>query len=374
MAEKPPTPDKPKSLSHPLMGASEALVFTLPKLYGAPDKKAWVQYALIFLAMVGRLPFTIIEKAVVATKRKAVKPINPPVFIIGHWRSGTTHLYNVMAKAPRFAYVTPYQTGLPWDFLTLTKLFRPLLRKSLPKGRSIDDVPVTPESPQEDEFALANMMAHSFLHALYFPKDFFETFNKGLFFEGLKEDDIKDWQEKLKYFYLKMQIANPGKTLLIKNPPYTARVGLLKKMFPGAKFIHIHRNPYKVFFSMRNFYDQLLPELSLQDYDVGDLDDHILATFTRMMDDLEKETQDLPEDRFISVPFADLQKDPTKTLKKVYAQLKLGDFKEDEGIYKDYLSDISDYKKNVYDYPEEDLKKVETHWRKFIKAGGYKRP
>lgn len=351
------------------MGASFGNLRALKRLYGKADK-----FPRFYFSALGRLPFTLLEKAVVGVKQKAVEPVNPPVFILGHWRSGTTHLYNILSKSPRFQYVNPYQAGLPWDFLTISKLFRPLLKMSLPKGRYIDEVPVTPTSPQEDEFALANMMPYSFLHALYFPGDFFETFNKGLFFEGVGKKEIFDWQEKLKLFYLKLQIAGPGKTILIKNPVYTARVALLREMYPDAKFIHIRRNPYKVFFSMRNFYAQLLNELSLQPHDLPDLDDHILSIYVGMMEKLETDTKGLPKNQFIDIDFETLQKNPLKTIELAYDLLDLGQFGADKKYYQDYLSGIKGYKKNVYDFPEGDLNKIETHWRKYIKRGEYKRP
>ena len=58
----------------------------------------------------------------------------------------------------------------------------------------------------------------------------------------------------------KLQLQHPGQRLLIKNPVYTARVGLLRVLFPNAKFVHIYRNPYIVFQSMKNFYHTLLAE------------------------------------------------------------------------------------------------------------------
>ncbi|MEE8295331.1 MAG: sulfotransferase, partial [Sphingomonadales bacterium] len=319
------------------MGSSFRNLRALNGLYGKAD-----QTALFYLSALGRLPFTLIEKVVVGTRRKAVEPVYPPVFILGHWRSGTTHLYNILSKSPRFQYVNPYQAGLPGDFLLLTKLFGPLLKRSLPKGRFIDEVPVTPTSPQEDEFALANMMPYSFLHALYFPGDFFNTFNKGLFFEDVGKKEVGDWQEKLKLFYLKLQIAGPGKTILIKNPVYTARVALLREMYPEAKFIHIRRNPYKIFFSMRNFYAQLLNELSLQPHDLPDLDDHILSVYVRMMEKLERETRGLPKNQFLEIDFETLQKNPLKTIELAYDLLNLGPFGADKKYYQAYLAGIKD--------------------------------
>jgi hypothetical protein len=41
-------------------------------------------------------------------------------------------------------------------------------------------------------------------------------------------------------------LASP-KPLLIKSPVHTARVRTWLKLFPGAKFIYIHRHPLEVF-------------------------------------------------------------------------------------------------------------------------------
>ena len=76
----------------------------------------------------------------------------------------------------------------------------------------------------------------------------------------------------------------------------------------------------------------------------------------------------------IEVRFEDLQKNPLKELEKIYRALDLGDFTEDKETYTKYLEGVKDYRKNVYNFPEEDLKKVEIHWRRFIKRGGYSRP
>ncbi|MFM8401327.1 MAG: sulfotransferase, partial [Pirellula sp.] len=41
----------------------------------------------------------------------------PPVFILGHWRSGTTLLQEYLGLDPRFASPTTYQCFAPWHFL-----------------------------------------------------------------------------------------------------------------------------------------------------------------------------------------------------------------------------------------------------------------
>ncbi len=64
-------------------------------------------------------------------------PMEPPLFIVGHWRSGTTHLFNILGESPRFQTISPVTTGLPWDFLVLGRLLKSLLEKTIPGARFI---------------------------------------------------------------------------------------------------------------------------------------------------------------------------------------------------------------------------------------------
>ena len=321
-----------------------------------------------------RLPFTIAEWAYVAAKRPAVEPVEAPVFILGHWRSGTTHLYNVMSRDDRLGYVSPFATGLPWDFLLFARLLRPVLEAALPKDRYIDNVTVEPTSPQEDEIALASMTPLSFYHGLYFPRAFHKNFGRGLYFDGCPARQVARWQRTLRRLYAKLTIDQGGRRLLIKNPVYTARVAMLREMWPDAKFIHIHRNPYKVFVSMRNFYARLFEQFALQDYGHLDIDTIILENYSRIMDRLVAETADLPPEQFVELSFEDFQKAPLENLEAIYGQLGLGGFAEARPIFADYLAGVSGYRKNVYSYPDEVVEKVSANWTPFIDRWGYARP
>ncbi|MEO0949430.1 MAG: sulfotransferase, partial [Cyanobacteria bacterium J06641_5] len=163
-----PTRLSPRLL-HPLMGANLRTLWQIAKRNGGVAPECLPQLALAAGATILRWPFTAYERGLVA---RSPLPENtpPPIFIVGHWRSGTTFLYNLLSRSPQFAYVSPLATGLPWDFLTLARLVKPILEKALPKERFIDNVRVNPDSPQEDEIGLASMQVLSFYHGLYFPK------------------------------------------------------------------------------------------------------------------------------------------------------------------------------------------------------------
>jgi omega-hydroxy-beta-dihydromenaquinone-9 sulfotransferase len=347
------------------MGTSLANLFRLAKNYGSGLGLAFYASAL------ARSPFMLADWAWGAGKKPAIEA---PVFILGHWRSGTTHLYNVLAKAEGFAWVSPFATALPLDWVSLTRLFKPLLAKRLPKGRFIDQMDVTAASPQEDEFALANLQPLSFLHGLYFPKDFQATFNRGLFFEGAGEDEIARWRAALTRFYRKLAATQAGKTLLIKNPVYTARVKELLALFPDARFIHIHRNPYKIFFSMRNFYAQLFSELALQTPNARGLDEHIFATYSRMMETLEHDTAELPENQVTELSYERLVAEPVAALAEIYRALKIPGFDRDIERFNAYLETVKNFRQNIYRFPEADLQAIEREWGHFIEKWGYTRP
>lgn len=356
--------------SHPLFGADlKTLIRVYRRSGGIKRGQRWL-FTLIILAAIGRLPFTALEAALVKIRgKKAFKA--PPIFILGHWRSGTTHLYNVMSKADRFGYVSPFSAALPWDILVIGRLFAPLLRKSLPSSRFIDNVTVDAISPQEDEIALANMTDISYYHAIYFPQKFGDYFDQGTFFDDLSPADVKRWEKTLRYLYLKLSLDQKERQLLIKNPVYTARAAHLHSLFPEAKFIHIHRHPYKVFVSMRNFYQKLFPQLALQDYEHVDIDAVIFKTYRRMMTNLKAQTQELPPGQYAQIGFDDFQHDPLGELSRVYDQLSLGDFKTDQETFKAYLESVKSYKKNSFDLPEDLKAKIDENWSDLYADWGY---
>lgn len=363
----------PRQVFHPLCGAD---LLTLSKVAGrnGVGSRGLLALAIAFGAGLGRLPFTAAEALYGSWRGVAKGPSQAPVFILGHWRSGTTHLYNVMSKAPHWAFVSPFATALPWDFLLLARALGPLLERALPKDRFIDNIPVEPDSPQEDEIGLANMTDLSYYHALYFPKRFQDIFEESLFFTNVSAERVAAWSRLLRYYYGKLALGQGGRPLLIKNPVYTARVALLRRMWPDAKFIHIHRNPYKVYVSMRNFYERLFAEFALEPYAHVDVDAVVLDTYARMMTRYTEESEGLPSNQLVELRFDDFQREPMGELSKIYEQLGLAGFAEAEPHFRRYLASVADYQKNSYAFPREAAERVGQHWAPFIERWSYAPP
>ncbi len=359
-------------MAHPLSGANLGTLAAVTARSGPPSHP--LAGAGIGLSALARWPFSTAEKLIMDSKLPRLEDMPAPVFILGHWRSGTTHLYNIMCESGEWGFVPPVATGLPWDLFGLAKVFNPLLERALPKHRYIDNIPVTPTSPQEDEIAIANMSEVSFYHGIYFPKAFAQNVTRGLFFDGCTTADIRGWRKQFSYFLRKLYLYQGEKPLLIKNPVYTGRFAMLKEMFPDAKFIHIHRNPYDVFVSMRNFYKKLLKEFALQGYDHVDIDETILCVYERMMNDYLRDAEGMGPDKLIELRYDELDAEPIASVEKIYEQLALPGFTAARDKFEAYLASVASFEKNKFDYSDEAAAKVEARLKPFIERWGYQRP
>ena len=358
-------------MAHPLCGADPATLIRVLRDAGLPTRLG--PFAGIVGSVLCRAPISGLEHLLTASAaQRAAREMPPPIFILGHWRSGTTHLYNLMAGAG-FGFVPPVAVGLPWDQSGIARVFRPLLERALPEHRWIDRMAVTPSSPQEDEIALASMSELSFYHGLYFPRHFDRLIDRGVFLDGAKPAQIERWERRLMLFYGKLY-RTQGARLLIKNPVYTARVAQLRRLFPGAKFIHIHRAPHDVFASMRNFYTRLLEVMALQHVppDV-DIDATILRVFDRMMECLEQDTADLDAPDFVELSYSELSEDPLSALAGIYQGLNLPGFEAAKQGFRTHLDAVKTYRKNSFQPDPDADAKVNAALGRWIDKWAYAR-
>jgi omega-hydroxy-beta-dihydromenaquinone-9 sulfotransferase len=317
-----------RPLLHLLAGANLASFARILSRRGAPSPRSYMQVAIIFASAVLRWPGCAIEALRVARRVEGVSFDPAPVFIVGHWRSGTTLLHNLMSRDPGFCFPTIVDVLRPYDFYPnpLDFVTRGVVLRFLPRTRPMDDVRLDPDLPQEEELALATMGAPSFFNCIYFPKRMTSVFAEDVLFADADDETLRVWREALRYYLAKLAALNPGRRLLLKNPAHSARIPLLLALFPGAKFIHIHRDPSAVFHSMRKFYHRMLPILALQDYRPADIDGHILWAYPKLMNRLLDSLTALPPGDAIVVRYDELAADPTNTMKRIYRDLNLGDF------------------------------------------------
>lgn len=360
--------------NHPLFGGDPCTLLRAIVENRPLPVNAWPLTGAMLLASLLRAPLSLCEHVWMTARLRRLPPPRAPVFILGHWRSGTTHLFNLMSRDPQFAWPDPFATGLPWDFLLLGRLARPLLRRALPESRFIDQVAVEPDSPQEDEIALASMQNLSYYHAIYFPRRFEYCYRQGAFLEGVGDRALARWRRRFEYYNRKLLAARRGGTLLVKNPVYTGRVALIRQIWPDARFIHIYRDPYVVFESTRKFYRALLPRFALQDYDDDLAEVLITETYPRMIDALYRDAADLGDDRFVELSFESLERDPLGQLERIYTSLAVPGFPDLRGDFQAYLDSISHYKKNEHVFTDETIDEVARHWGELVRRWSYPPP
>ncbi len=149
----------------------------------------------------------------------------PPVFILGHWRSGTTLLHNLMSLDPQFVCPNMYEVLFPTHFLTTEKLVTSLTHWVVPKTRPMDNMPAAWSMPQEDELALLLLCGHSGYMMLAHQGD--RSKYGSLFdYNDLSPQAQAEWKAALLYFLKKLTYKS-GRAMLLKSPTHTYRVPVL---------------------------------------------------------------------------------------------------------------------------------------------------
>lgn len=298
--------------------------------------------------------------------------VRAPVFILGHWRSGTTLLHNLLAQDPQFAYPNLFQITNPHTFLVREAKVVQALGGVGGDARPMDNVEITFRSPGEDESALAALCLRSPLLGWMFPRR--EAFyDRYLTFRDAPEHDLAAWKSALTYFLQKLSWRY-GRTLLLKSPVHTGRVRLLLDLFPDARFIHIHRDPYVVFRSTQKLFATAVPESHLQRPSVGDPVEGILERYHSMYAAFFEDVALIPPGQYYEIRFEALEADMLGQVAGLYEGLGLPNFRDYEPVLKGYINSLSGYQKNAYSPLPEDLRqKISSAWERNFDLWGYAR-
>ena len=276
-----------------------------------------------------------------------------PIFILGHWRSGTTHLHNLLAlNTDQFSAINTYQTAHPFTFLVSKPFYTRLMAFALPETRVVDTMPLQFHSPQEDELALAMLSLKSPYLGAHFPRHR-EAYLRYLDFVDVPEAEIAQWKAAFIYLIKKLTSVYPGQTLILKSPPHTARIKHLLDLFPEARFIHIHRHPYTVFQSTRRLYDTIPWFNYLQKPDLATIDEFLLYQYQRLHEAYFAQRPLIAPNHFYEIPFHELEADPISAIRGIYEAFELGDFDTFYPTLNRYVAGLADYRKNVHvDLPQ----------------------
>ncbi|MCX6281315.1 MAG: sulfotransferase [Bacteroidetes bacterium] len=290
-----------------------------------------------------------------------------PVFIIGHWRTGTTLLFKLLSLDKQFTAPTLFQVAEPDSLLTSHAYYKPIMKALVKETRPMDNVKIGMDEPQEDEYAIFRLTGSSPFEHLIFP-------NSGHYFveewagkeTSSKADEIL--KSKLKSFYSKLTYQHQG-IILSKNPFHSLRISILLEAFPQARFIHMHRHPFAVVPSTVNMWEILQKENSLS----GNVHKYSIEEICRviklMNDRIHHAADSIPSGSYTEARFEDLEKDPFGTVKKIYSDLELEFPDQQERKINEFMSVNNNFRKNCFLLPADDkmliLAELKDYMRKY---------
>lgn len=299
-------------------------------------------------------------------------PTPQPLFILGHWRSGTTLLHELLMLDARFSCPTTYQCFVPGHFLLTEDVITRLLAWITPSKRPIDNVAAGWSRPQEDEFALANLGAPSPYRRMAFPATS-SAEPVALDIRKLPPAELDHWKKALRRFLTRLAVRDARRPVL-KSPPHTARLGVLAEMFPEARFIHVVRDPFVVFPSTKRLWMSLDEVQGLQ-VDRGEsLEEYVFACFEEMYAAFERDRPTVEAGRLYEIRYEDLVADPVGSLAGAYEQLGLGDFAAVQPAFEEQAKSMKRYRTNTYRHDPRIVAEVSRRWQPFVERYGYEVP
>ncbi|HLH76211.1 MAG TPA: sulfotransferase [Candidatus Binataceae bacterium] len=253
--------------------------------------------------------------------------LRPPLFLVGHWRSGTTLLHELLALDSNFLTPSTYACFNPQHFLLTRHAAASSARGML---RPTGDIEVRPDSPQEEEFALLCLGALSPYEAFLFPaalSQVAELSDPGRF----KPAQARRWDQTMTWILKAIAYAGGAhRQLLLKSPPHSFRIARLRRLFEGARFVRIVREPGAVFASTLRLWESMWQRYALSPPPAREvLIDELLKIGLDLDRTMGEELDRLPAHDVATVRYEALVTDPYRTIGALYAQLRL---KEPAGL------------------------------------------
>ena len=325
------------------------------------------------LAVTINSPWAILQKLLYGKKIRETKLHGPPIFIVGHWRSGTTLLHEYMIRDPRYNFSDTYACYTPEHFIVSRHVLRPIAAVLMPKKRPIDNMEAGFDRPQEDEFALASMGLPSPYRNLIFPNNKPPIDTDYLTLRDVSDEGRKQWLDGLDYFLKALTYLAPEKQVVLKSPPHTGRIKAILERYPDAKFVHIHRNPYSIFPSTYNLWMRLSRDEGAQRPTGEGMEDYIFDTLNTMYEAFEEDIKQLKSNQFCEIAFKELTARPMESLEKVYRELELDEFDKVQPIFEEFAASQKSYKKNKFEMTPEIKEEIARRWHRYFERYGYEK-
>lgn len=269
-----------------------------------------------------------------------------PIIIVGHWRSGTTLLHELLACDQRLCAPTTAQCACPSHFVLSEQFAHDWLGALLPEHRPMDQMPMGYHKPQEDELALCNLGVPSPWWAVAFPNEPIpDSDYKEL--ENVTSLSRQQWIRAWTTFLRHIQYEHRGR-LLLKNPLHSYRIPLITEIFSETHFVHIVRDPYELVPSCLHFWKTMFDQYGLQQATCERLEDEVFSSILAMHQRLTDTWDQLSSTSRLRIRYDHLVQHPIRTLRKLYSHFQWPGVADALPKWEAYLIGQQDYQPNKH--------------------------
>lgn len=330
----------------------------------------WSMAAIISLISPMNSTLAAMQNAFWGRRIREARVDPDPIFIVGHWRSGTTLLHELLVLDDQFTYPNTYCCFTPEHFLVSRYVIPWWLKFLMPSRRPMDNMEVSWNRPQEDEFALCNMGIPSPYLSFAFP-NIPGIDRHYMDLRDVPQAELDRWKEAFLRFLKCVSVAGGGRQIVLKTPLHTARIDTLRELFPDAKFVHIVRDPYILFPSTVRTWKRMSEDEGLQAPKHEGLEEVILSRFVRMYEVFEESRSRIPAANFCEVRYEDLIDDPVAGVREIYDQLGLEGFESALPALEKRAEGMRGYKVNRHKLSDEMRDRITDRWSGFIRRYEY---
>lgn len=277
-------------------------------------------------------PFRLLELIIFNNKINNHEIKEDPIFIIGHWRSGTSHLQNLLRLDKRTTSIGIFSSIFSGSFILTSSIIKPIAQKMcdiLDVEYSIQRTPLDLDYPGELDTGLCFLPnEHSYTWGHMFPINFKKYMDKCVF-----NDDstlMSKWLDDYDYLIKKVSFFSRGKRVIVKSPGDTGRIKFLQQRYPRAKFVYIHREPLAVYHSSVFLWNKIRDKFCLQSLTDEQIHKNIVHTYPKLISRYIEQRDQIKKENLVEITFKQLIEEPLKTIDKIYLALYLGDIPVEE--------------------------------------------
>jgi hypothetical protein len=151
-------------------------------------------------------------------------------------------------------------------------------------------------------------------------------------------------------------------------------MAVLAEMFPGARFLHIVRDPFVVFPSTKRLWESLHHVQAMQIDSGAEAEEYVFRCFDTMYAAFERDRPRLAEGQLHEIHYEDLVADPVTKMEEAYDRLELGDFERVRPAFEEQAASMQEYQRNSYRHDPRIVATISDRWKPFLDRYGYTAP